>query len=154
MLVMTAKVDKKKLIIAAAAAVMLIVAIVIVCCTAGTSATSGSLCVTSNEDRIHFLTSYGWEVAVSPVESGQVLIPTGSSQVFARYNALQQTMGYDLTDYAGKTVMRYVYKIKNYPGATEEVYATLLICNNQVIGGDITDTSVNGKIQGFGKTTA
>ena len=154
MLVMTAKVDKKKLIIAAAAAVMLIVAIVIVCCTAGTSATSGSLGVTSNEDRIHFLTSYGWEVAASPVESGQVLIPTGSSQVFDRYNALQQTMGYDLSDYAGKTVMRYVYKIKNYPGATEEVYATLLICNNQVIGGDITDTSVNGKIQGFGKTTA
>ena len=60
-------------------------------------------------------------------------------------------MGYDLTEYAGKTVMRYVYKIKNYPGATADVYATLLISNNQIIGGDITDTSANGKIQGFSK---
>ena len=154
MLDMTAKVDKKKLIIAAAAAVLLIVAIVIICCSAGSSATSGSLDVTSNDDRIRFLTSYGWEVATSPVESGQVLIPSEASQVFSRYNDLQQTMGYDLTDFSGKTVKRYVYQIKNYPGATEEVYATLLICNNQVIGGDITDTSVNGKIQGFGKASA
>ena len=154
MLVMTAMVVKKKLIIAAAAAVLLIVAIVIICCSAGSSATSGSLDVTSNDDRIRFLTSYGWEVATSPVESGQVLIPSEASQVFSRYNDLQQTMGYDLTDFSGKTVMRYVYQIKNYPGATEEVYATLLICNNQVIGGDITDTSVNGKIQGFGKASA
>ena len=64
-------------------------------------------------------------------------------------NALQKSMGYDLSEYAGKTVMRYVYKIKNYPGATEPVYATILISNNQVIGGDVTDTSANGTIRGF-----
>ena len=45
--------------------------------------------------------------------------------------------------------MRYVYKITNFPGATEPVYATLLVYKNQIIGGDITDTSAKGVIQGF-----
>ena len=45
--------------------------------------------------------------------------------------------------------MRYVYKINNFPGATEPVYATLLVHKNKVIGGDITDTAPGGKIQGF-----
>ena len=45
--------------------------------------------------------------------------------------------------------MRYVYKINNFPGATEPVYATVLVYKNQIIGGDVTDTSAKGKIQGF-----
>jgi hypothetical protein len=45
--------------------------------------------------------------------------------------------------------MRYVYRINNYPGATEPVYATLLVYKNQIIGGDITDTSAKGQIRGF-----
>ena len=42
--------------------------------------------------------------------------------------------------------MRYVYEVTNYPGATDPVYATLLVHKDQVIGGDITDTSARGKI--------
>ena len=45
--------------------------------------------------------------------------------------------------------MRYVYKVNNYPGATDPVYATVLVYKNQVIGGDITDTAAGGKVQGF-----
>ena len=69
--------------------------------------------------------------------------------MFERYNALQKSQGYDLSEYAGKKVMRYVYKINNYPGATEPVYATLLVYKNQIIGGDVTDTAAQGKIRGF-----
>ena len=45
--------------------------------------------------------------------------------------------------------MRYVYEITNFPGATEPVYATVLVYKNKVIGGDVTDTSAKGKIRGF-----
>jgi hypothetical protein len=45
--------------------------------------------------------------------------------------------------------MRFVYRISNYPDATEPVYATLLVYKNQIIGGDITDTAANGQIRGF-----
>ena len=150
MLVMTAKVDKKRLAIIAAGVVALVVALVLLL--GGKDATpTGTVSVSGNEDRVQFLSSFGWEVATSPVQTSQVRIPEASNQVFARYNALQQTQGYDLTPYAGKTVMRYVYTVKNYPGATEPVYATLLISGNQVIGGDITDTAPTGLMQGFQK---
>jgi hypothetical protein len=98
---------------------------------------------------VKFLQDLGWEVAASPVESGQVRIPETPGEVFDRYNALQKSQGYDLSPYAGKVVMRYVYKIKNYPGATDPVYATLLVSKDQVIGGDVTNTSAKGVIHGF-----
>ena len=45
--------------------------------------------------------------------------------------------------------MRYVLRISIYPNATEPVYATLLVYKNQIIGGDVTNTSAQGKIHGF-----
>ena len=149
MFVMTAKVNKKKIMLAGAAAIALILALILLFSGGDTTPTAAGNTVANNDDRVEFLQSFGWDVVSSPVESSQVRIPTNASEVFDRYNALQKTMGYDLSAYSGKTVMRYVYKIKNYPGATEPVYATVLIANNQIIGGDITDTAATGAIQGF-----
>ena len=151
MLVMTAKVDKKKIAMIAAGVVAVVVALVLLLSGRDSTPTS-SPAVSGNDDRVQFLNSFGWEVVSSPVQTSQVRIPADSSQVFERYNELQKTQGYDLSKYAGKTVMRYVYTVKNYPGATEPVYATLLIYKNQVIGGDITDTAAKGRIQGFKMT--
>lgn len=150
MMVMTAKVDIKKIAIVAGAIIAVIATIALLLSGSSVS-TAGNNTVVGNDDRVQFLTSFGWEVVTSPAETGQVRIPAETSEVFSRYNALQKSQGYDLSAYQGKTVMRYVYKVKNYPGATEPVYATLLICSNQIIGGDITDTSATGVIQGFEK---
>lgn len=149
MFVMTTKVNKKKIAIILGAVAALIALLVIVLGSRQSISTGSDMTIGSNDDRVRFLASFGWEVVTSPAETSQVRIPAENSQVFARYNSLQKTMGYDLTPYAGKTVMRYVYTIKNYPGATEPVYATVLICDNKIIGGDITDTAATGKIQGF-----
>jgi hypothetical protein len=150
MMVMTAKVDLKKIILAVAAAVALILAAILLLGgeseqTVSTAAPS----LSANEGRVQFLKNFGWDVTTSPMESGQVKIPKDSSEVFDRYNVLQNGQGYDLSAYAGKNVMRYVYQVNNYPGASAPVYATLLIHKNQVIGGDVTDTSPGGKIRGF-----
>ncbi len=149
MLVMTAKVDKKKIAVILAGVLILIAVLALLFGGGETTATGAPSAIASNDDRVQFLSSFGWEVVTSPTETSQVRIPSATSEIFTRYNALQKSQGYDLTDYQGKTVMRYVYKIKNYPGATEPVYATILIAGNQVIGGDITDTSATGVIQGF-----
>ena len=47
--------------------------------------------------------------------------------------------------------MRYVYLVNNFPGATEPVYATLLVYKNQIIGGDITNTAAQGAVQSLKK---
>ncbi len=148
MLVMTTKIDKKKIAIILSAVAILIAGLFMLL--GGNDATPTiSTTVSNNDARVAFLKSFGWDVTTSPVESSQVLIPEEASEVFSRYNALQKSQGYDLSAYAGKTVMRFVYKINNYPNATEPVYATLLIYKNQVIGGDVTDTAAKGVIRGF-----
>lgn len=150
MLVMTAKVDKKKItIVLAAAAVLIIALIMLLRGGSGEATATAAPSLATNDGRVKFLTDFGWDVTNSPVESTQVKIPQEMTDVYERYNALQKSQGYDLTQYAGKTVMRYVYRINNYPGATEPVYATLLIYKGKVIGGDITDTAAKGVVRGF-----
>jgi hypothetical protein len=148
MMFMTAKVDIKKTLIALAAAVGLIIGMIFLF-GGNDAAPTAATGMSGNDARIQFLKNFGWEVAQSPVESGQVRIPEKSTAVYDRYNALQKTQGYDLSQYAGKIVMRYVYKITNFPGATDPVYATLLVYKNEVIGGDVTDTCPNGQVRTF-----
>ena len=150
MMVMTAKVDSKKIfLVIAAVAALVVSAILLLGGGEDDSTATGAPQVSSNDARVQFLKDFGWEVTTSPTETSQVKIPEESTEVFDRYNNLQKSQGYELSDYAGKTVMRFVYKINNYPGATEPVYATLLVYKNKVIGGDVTDTAAKGQIRGF-----
>lgn len=152
MMVMTAKVDIKKILIALGIIAAAIIALILIFGNGGSTQTAAP--ISDNDSRVEFLAGKGWDVSASPVESGQVRIPEDPSEVFQRYNQLQKSQGYDLSQYAGKTVMRYVYKINNFPDATEPVYATLLVHKNQIIGGDITDTAANGAMQGFQNMSA
>ena len=152
-MIMTAKVNIKKVLIVLGAIAALLIGIIALFGGENTTATSAttSPAVSDNDSRVSFLKDFGWEVTTSPVESCQVRVPSDTSEVFDRYNQLQQTQGYDLSHYAGKKVMRYVYKVTNYPGATDPVYATVLVYKNQIIGGDVTNTASGGKIQSFKK---
>ena len=147
MMILTAKVNMKKILIVLGAIAALLIGIIALFGGDDTEATSTT--VSDNDSRVSFLKDFGWDVTTSPLESGQVRIPTETTEVFDRYNQLQQAQGYDLNKYAGKKVMRYVYKVNNYPGSTDPVFATVLVYRNQIIGGDITDTASGGKIQSF-----
>ena len=146
MMVMTAKVDIKKVIAALAAVAGVIIVLILLLGGNGSSTTTASPSVAGNDGRVEYLKTLGWEVNASPKESGQVRIPQEANEVFDRYNALQKSAGYDLNQFAGKTVMRYVYQVKNFPGAIDPVYVTLLVYKNQIIGGDITNTAADGSM--------
>ena len=148
MMVMTAKVDMKKILLILAAIAALILALILLMGESNAAQTAAPA-PGSNDARVKFLTDFGWDVTPSPTESSQVKIPQETTEVFDRYNALQKSQGYDLSKFAGKTVMRYVYKINNHPGSTGPVYATVLMHKNKVIGGDVTDTTSGGRIHGF-----
>lgn len=149
MMVMTAKVDMKKIALGLAAVVALIICLILLLGGGEPTENTAAPALSSNDGRVKFLSDFGWDVTSSPTESSQVKIPADSSPVFERYNALQKKQGYDLSKFAGKNVMRYVYQINNFPGATGPVYATLLVYKDAVIGGDVTDTSVGGRIRSF-----
>lgn len=152
MLIMTTKVDKRKLLIALAA-VLAAIAGLLLLGRDDAQPTANLTAADTNDARVKFLTDLGWEVTASPAEATEVRIPREADEVFSRYNELQKNQGYDLTKYAGKKVMRYVYQINNFPDAKEPVYATLLVCKDRIIGGDITDTTPGGRVQGLVPTT-
>lgn len=149
MFVLTAKLSKPKLIAAGLillAAVLLIVILAI----SGKDATSSLPQGATNDQRLAYLATYGWSVNAMPEQSQKVKIPdTTDNAVFARYNDLQKNQGFDLTEYAGKEVTRYVYEVLNYPDATAPVHASVLVYEGNIIGGDITDTAADGLIHGF-----
>lgn len=149
MMMMTAKVNIKKVLIGLVAAVALLIGLISLL--GGNKTEETVTTMSDNDSRVQFLESLGWQVTTSPKEASQVKIPTEQSPAYSRYNDLQKSQGYDLSQYAGKTVMRYVYEIKNFPGAEQPVYATVLVYKNQIIGGDITNTAAKGAIQGLTK---
>lgn len=149
MIMMTAKVNIKKVLIALVAAAAVIIALISLL--GGKNTDDVVTTMSDNDSRVHFLESQGWQVTTSPKEASQVKIPTEQTPAYSRYNDLQKSQGYDLSQYAGKTVMRYVYEVQNYPDAEQPVYATLLVYKNQIIGGDVTNTAAKGAVQGLKK---
>lgn len=151
MFVLTAKLSKTKLIAAGIALLAAILLIVLLATSGGSDAPSNSAPIgNTNDDRVAYLATFGWSVNAEPKETQKVKIPdTTENKVFARYNDLQKSQGFDLSDYAGKEVMRYVYEILNYPDATAPVYASVLVSDGRIIGGDITDSAPEGVIHGF-----
>lgn len=149
MFVLTAKLSKPKLIAAGLillAAVLLIVILALSGKDGAAALPEGS----TNDQRLAYLATYGWSVSAMPAESQKVKIPdTADNAVFSRYNDLQKSQGFDLTAFAGKEVMRYVYEVLNYPNATQQVFASILVYDGHIIGGDITDTATDGLIHGF-----
>ena len=105
--------------------------------------------IKSNEDRIVFLSGYGWEVSQDPLSTEELLIPKEFDDSYTDYLALQSEQGFDLTKYQGKRVKRYTYEVLNYPSGEEGVQVSLLIYRNTVIGGEVFTTSLDGFMHGL-----
>lgn len=107
--------------------------------------------IKTNDDRIRFLGSFGWQVEGEPVEATTVRIPDAFDKVFSAYNELQKKQGLDLAELAGKTVERYTYKVTNYEGYEGTVLVNLLVYRDRVIGGDVSSADASGFIHGLQK---
>jgi len=107
----------------------------------------------TNEERVAFLQSFDWQVDADPAETREVMIPARFNDVYTTYNVMQKAQGFDLKPYAGETCTQYKYKINNYPNETE-VYATLLVYGNLIIGGDVACAEVDGFMHGFAADSA
>ena len=104
------------------------------------------------EERIAFLSQFGWKIKEDPVKVEEVVIPSQFNETYENYNRIQQTQNLDLEKYAGKTVKKWTYDVENYPGYESEngcIRANLLIYEGAVIGGDISSLEQNAFMQGF-----
>ncbi len=106
--------------------------------------------IKTNEDRIKFLSQFGWQVDSEPIEAKEVVIPAEFDKIFAGYNQIQRAQGLDLGKYKKKKLMRYTYNVTNYDGEGT-VHANILVYRNRVVGGDICSSDADGFVQGFEK---
>jgi hypothetical protein len=145
MFIFTAKFNRR---IAVAVVIGLAVVLGIIIILAGhkdsKSAATVSRLVKTNEERVNYLTSFGWEVSKKPLEEQDVVIPRNFSGVYADYVKLQDSQGFSLSDYAGMEAKRYTYDILNYPSGERGVVADIIIYRNTVIAADVQSTSLNG----------
>lgn len=153
MFVITTKVSKTKL----AAAVTLLIAVVVLVAVlsaamGGTKPDADAKNGETNEARVAWLTQNGWQLNAEPVQTQSVVIPAEDSEIFSRYNELQKSQGFDLTQYAGRQATRYVYEVLNLPEAKGPVYATVFVLDGRIVGGDVTDSSPEGKMRALVRT--
>ena len=144
MLIWTAKFSRKK----AAAAVILIglamAALIILVGRMPQEPEPSLPKLTSNEERVAYLQSLGWEVEPEPIETLQFLLPAKLEEPYLSYNELQTGQGFDLSRCCGKQVARYTYAVTNYPGQAEGVQANLYICEEAPAAGDVCSSGANG----------
>lgn len=103
----------------------------------------------TNEERIAFLKTFGWEVESQEEEILEILIPKEFDETVEMYNELQKEQGCDLSKYARKRCKRYTYVVKNYPGQKDNVRANILTYKDKIIGGDICSLEMDGFMHGF-----
>lgn len=146
MISFTAKVTKKRIAIA----LLTISAIAVVFATAvisqaGVQTVSGD----SAQMRAQFLTSHGYTFDISSEQKKQTIIPSVFDDVYEQYNKLQISQGFDLSDFQGKTVDIYTIKIDNYGENEDNVYATIMVYDGVIIGGDVHSTELDGFMTTF-----
>lgn len=160
MFVVSFKSSKKKLAVLAAAGIVLVGALIwagasgIAEPTANVSGINYS--ASTNEERVNFISQFGWEIDTDPIEVEEVIIPTEFTDVYENYNKIQKEQKLDLEKYKGMRVKRWTYAVKNYPGYENKdgvVRANLLVYEGRVIGGDVCSVELDGFMQGFEKQT-
>lgn len=98
----------------------------------------------TNAERVEFLNEQGWIVHPDPISKEEVVVPSVYEGIYADYAELQKQQGFDLEKYQGTEVTVITYQVLNYPDYPENVTATMMICNDRLIGGDISLETEDG----------
>ena len=104
-----------------------------------------SLTVKNYRDMQNYFLSYGWEVERLPLAVETITIPNEFNAAYQTYETLQEQAGLSLSDYKGKRVKRYTFRITNHAFSDRiEVRGNLLVYKKQIIGGDVSSVTANG----------
>ena len=109
--------------------------------------------VANEHDAARYLLRHGFE-CISNAEVTQITIPAEWNAVYESYNDLQRRNGYNLAAYKGKAVKRFAFAVSpllssSSGEATDTAYASLLVYNGKVIGGDVCTYDIDGYMVGL-----
>lgn len=110
---------------------------------------AGEVVAKDQQEMVDYLESVGFTVTPQAVLVEEVVIPETFNKEYEEYNELQKPAGFDLSKFMGKTAKKYTFKVLNYEDQEVEVVANLLVCEDRVIGGDISSTALGGFCHGL-----
>ena len=113
-----------------------------------------NLKASTHEDRMNFVSQFGWELEEEPIEIKEIMIPTEFDDTYTAYNQIQKEQGFDLLEYAGERAKRWTYIVKNYEGYENKecIHVNILVHDGIVIGGDVCSVELDGFMHGFSKS--
>ncbi len=104
-----------------------------------------NLYVCNNTDGVAtYLKSF--DIDFGEFQIDEITVPYEFGEVYSSYNSIQKEQGFDLSEYKGKTLMRYTAKVRNFPDSNDDVYVEVLVFNKMIVGADIYSVSSNGFI--------
>lgn len=148
MFIITAKFSRRRAF-ALAAVACLALALIVLPRSCRKTAETPAIPAETNEQRLAYLTSLGWEVSEQPIETLSITLGETLEEPYLSYNDLQRSQGFDLTRYCGQTLSRYTYVVTNYPGRPQSCQLDLYVCEGVVAAGDIVCTGENGFMAGL-----
>ncbi len=144
MFIFSTKLTKTKILTAALISACLVLLLLISLPT-GVKASKDAVKGETNEERIEYLQTFGWQVSADPVEVVNITIPEEFDQTYNEYNDLQISQGFDLSGYRGDDGTRYTYTISNYPNETSaQVLANVIVIDDQIVAADVSSVSAGG----------
>ena len=148
MFIVTAKVPKRRYFLVGALVILAVLVAILALRGGKKEAASDepSLQAETNEQRVAYLESLGWEVDAEPIEALKLTLPDELVEPYRSYNEIQLKQGFDLTPYLGDSLERYTYCVNNYPGRPKGCQADLYVYDGTVVAGDIVCTGANGFI--------
>lgn len=141
MLIVTARIPRRRLMaggVSVLCCCLVLVVALVLSLNGGAVPTSASVSgMEDNSARVTYLQQRGWTVGDQAVSTQELLIPDTLDESYDSYQTLQRQQGFDLENYCGQRVQRYVYPISNHPTGRSDVQAVLLVCDGTLIGGHI-----------------
>ena len=121
---------RRKILLAAAALVLVTGMALLLAGCFRSAAPCEAVTLATNEQRVAYLESLGWQVLPEPVATMDLQLPED----------LKAQWG----DCAGQVVRRFTYTVTNYPDVPDGVQVNLFTCGDRLVGGDIIATGENG----------
>lgn len=108
----------------------------------------------TNSKNIEYISSFGWVTETSPKDISHLTIPEELNALYKTYSDTASIDGSSLSEYCGKNVTRYSYRVLNHKlSSTGRIRADVFVYKSQIIAADITDLSKNGKTISISDTT-
>lgn len=107
---------------------------------------NGGIDGSTNEQRLAYINSYGWDVGITHTDVREVRVPLEFDEVYEKYNEIQREQGFDLRKYRACTVKKYTYAIENASSDSVPICANLLVYEGKIIAADISSSEADGVV--------